>query len=64
MIPSEDVMDIKPKSIKKKLKDKWFAAGVDRAEARYCETMLETPIDEFIEDIKLALKNSDTQWVK
>jgi len=31
MIPSEDVMDIKVKSIKKKLKDKWFAAGVDKA---------------------------------
>ena len=50
-------MDIKPKSIKKKLKDKGFAAGVDRTEARNCETMLDLSIDDFIEDIKLALKD-------
>lgn len=62
MIPSDDVMDIKPKSIKKKLKDKWFAAGVDRGEARNCETMLDLDIGEFIEDIKLALK--DGEWSK
>ena len=62
MIPSDDVMEIKPKSIKKKLKDKWFAAGVDRVEARNCETLLDLDIDEFIEDIKLALK--DGNWTK
>lgn len=62
MIPSDDVMDIKPKSIKKKLKDKNFAAGVDRGEARNCETMLDLNIDEFIEDMKLALK--DGEWNK
>lgn len=62
MIPSEDVMDIKPKSIKKKLKDKWFASGVDRWEARNCESMLDLDIGEFIEDIKLALK--DGEWSK
>lgn len=62
MLPSDDVMDIKPKSIKKKLKDKWFAAGVDRAEARNCESMLGLGIDEFIEDVKLALKW--WEWVK
>lgn len=56
MLPSEDVMDIKPKSIKKKLKDKAFASGVDRGEARNCESMLGLEIDDFIEDIKLALK--------
>ncbi len=62
MLPSNDVMDIKPKSIKKKLKDKSFAAWVDRNEAKACETLLEIPIDEFIEDIKLALK--DWNWQK
>ncbi len=62
MIPSDDVMDIKPKSIKKKLKDKWFASGVDRWEARNCETMLDLDIAEFIEDIKIALK--DWEWSK
>jgi predicted hydrolase (HD superfamily) len=62
MIPSTDVMDIKVSSIKKKLKDKWFAAGVDRDEARNCETMLDIPLDEFIEDMKWALK--DWEWSK
>lgn len=62
MLPSDDVMEIKPKSIKKKLKDKWFAAGVDREHTINCETMLEIPLDEFIEDIKVALK--DWKWTK
>ena len=62
MIPSDDVMEIKPKSIKKKLKDKGFAAWVDRDEARNCESMLDLDIDEFIEDIKLALR--DGNWTK
>lgn len=62
MIPSTDVMDIKVSSIKKKLKDKWFAAGVDRDEARNCETMLDISLDEFIEDMKWALK--DWEWSK
>ncbi|NDK10121.1 hydrolase [Candidatus Gracilibacteria bacterium] len=64
MIPSEDVMDIKAKSIKKKLKDKGFAAGVDREHTMNCETMLDIPLDDFIEDIKYALKESDRTWIK
>ena len=62
MLPSVDVMEIKPKSIKKKLKDKWFAAGVDREHTKNCETLLDIPLDEFIEDIKLAL--TDGEWAK
>lgn len=61
MIPSEDPMDIKPKSINKKLKDKSFASGVDREEARNCETMLDIFVWEFVEDIKIALSKS---WFK
>ena len=64
MIPSTDVMEIKVSSIKKKLKDKSFAAWVDRAEARNCETLLDIPLDEFIEDIKKALAASEIQWEK
>jgi len=64
MIPSDDIMDIKVSSIKKKLKDKWFAAGVDRQHCKNCETMLEIPLDEFIEDTKLALKQSERTWEK
>jgi putative nucleotidyltransferase with HDIG domain len=61
-IPSNDVMDIKPSSIRKKLKDASFAAGVDRGEALNCETMLAIPLEDFVEDIKLALKGGE--WVK
>ncbi len=64
MIPSEDVMDIKVSSIKKKLKDKAFAAWVDREHTKNCETMLDIPLDAFIEDIKCALKESDREWKK
>jgi len=56
MLPSEDVMDIKVKSIKKKIKDKSFAAGVCRIEVKNCENLLEIPLDEFIEDMKHGLK--------
>lgn len=64
MLPSDDVMEIKPKSIKKKLKDKHFAAGVDREHTKNCETLLGIPLDEFIEDIKIALKNAGIEWSK
>lgn len=55
MIPSNEVMDIKPESIIKKLKDKWFATWVDRNEARSCESLLNISLVDFISDIKLAL---------
>lgn len=64
MIPSDDVMDIKVKSIKKRLKDKSFAAGVDREHAKNCETLLDIPLDEFVEDIKIALSQSEFKWEK
>jgi predicted hydrolase (HD superfamily) len=49
-------MEVKPSSIRKKLKDSSFAAGVDRGEALNCETMLNIPLEAFVEDMKLALK--------
>lgn len=55
MLPTEDVMEIKASSVIKKLKDKSFAAGVDRDEARNCETLLDIELSDFIEDIKTAL---------
>ena len=62
MIPSDNVMDIKPSSIRKKLKDASFAAGVDRGEALNCETLLGIPLEEFIEDIKGGLAGGN--WKK
>jgi hypothetical protein len=29
-----------------------------------CETMLDIPLDDFIEDIKCALKQSKREWMK
>ncbi len=55
MIPSDNVMDIKPSSIRKKLKDTSFAAGFDRAEALNCETLLSIPLENFVEEIKIGL---------
>ncbi len=50
MRPSRSVMDMEVKSVKKKFKDKSFAAGVDREVIlRGCE-MLELSLDEVIED--------------
>lgn len=62
MIPSENVMDIKPSSIRKKLKDASFAAGVDRGEALNCESLLSIPLEEFVEDIKQGLVGGN--WKK
>ncbi len=61
MIPSDNVADIKVKSIKKKIKDKSFASGVDRNEVKNCETKLNIPLDEFIEDIKKAWEGKKYQ---
>jgi predicted hydrolase (HD superfamily) len=47
--PSKKMDEVKVKSIKKKFKDKAFAAKVDRELIRTCETNLDTPLDEFIE---------------
>lgn len=43
-------------SVKKKLKDKKFAAWVDRQEASNCEKYLAIPLDEFVYDIIKALQ--------
>ena len=43
-------------SVKKKLKDKHFAAGVDREEVHNCEKFLAIPMDEFVPEIIKALQ--------
>lgn len=47
--PSKKMGEVELKSIKKKLKDKGFAAGVDREHMKTAETELNTPLDEFIQ---------------
>jgi predicted hydrolase (HD superfamily) len=43
-------MDLKPKSVKKKWKDKRFAAGVDRSIIEKGATMLGVELSELISD--------------
>ena len=48
--PSKSVMDVKPKSVKKKWKDKRFAAGVDRSIIEKGAEMLGVEVSELIAD--------------
>ena len=42
------MMGMKPKSIVKKIKDKGFAAAVDRVHMKYCEDYFDIPVSEFL----------------
>lgn len=46
--PSKKIADVEIKSVTKKLKDKGFAAQVDREQIRQCETLLGMPLDAFV----------------
>ena len=48
--PSKSVMDVKPKSVKKKWKDKRFAAGVDRSIIEKGAAMLGMELTDMIAD--------------
>ena len=48
--PSKSVLDVKPKSVKKKWKDKRFAAGVDRSIIEKGAAMLGVEVSELIAD--------------
>jgi len=48
--PSKSVLDVKPKSVKKKWKDKRFAAGVDRSVIEKGARMLNIEISDLISD--------------
>lgn len=54
--PSKKIADVEVSSIKKKLKDKTFAAQVDREQIRACEELLGIPLDEFIDLTLQAMK--------
>lgn len=51
--PDKKLASVEVKSIKKKFKEKSFAAGADRDQIMLCETELGIPLDEFFE---IALK--------
>jgi lysyl-tRNA synthetase, class II len=46
--PSKKIADVEVSSVKKKLKDKGFAAQVDRSQINKCEELLGITLDEFI----------------
>jgi len=54
--PSRSVLDMKPKSVKKKWKDKSFAAGVSREIIEKGATMLGVELSELIDDAIMAMR--------
>lgn len=54
--PSKKLADVEVKSVTKKLKDKGFAAQVDRAQIGKCEELLGIPLAEFVGIILDAMK--------
>lgn len=54
--PSKSIMDVKTKSVKKKWKDKRFAAGVDRSIIEKGADMLGVEISELITDTIAGMK--------
>lgn len=54
--PSKSVMDLKAKSVKKKWKDKRFAAGVDRTIIEKGAAMLEVELSELITDTIMGMR--------
>lgn len=55
--PSKSVMDLKPKSVKKKWKDKRFAAGVDRTIIEKGAAMLGVELSELIADTIMGMRD-------
>ena len=55
--PSKSVLDLEPKSVKKKWKDKAFAAGVDRSIIQRGIDMLEMERDDVIKETIQAMRN-------
>lgn len=56
--PSKSVMDLEVKSVKKKWREKGFAAGVDRGVIEKGAAMLGVSLDELIGDVIAALREA------
>ncbi len=54
--PSKKIADVEVKSVTKKMKDKGFAAQVDREQMKQCEPLLGIPLDEFVQITLDAMK--------
>lgn len=59
--PSKSILDVNLKSVKKKWKDKAFAAPVNRAEIEHAAAALGVPLDEHIQVVLEAMQaNAET----
>lgn len=58
--PSKSILDVEVSSIKKKWKDKAFAAPVNRAEIEHAAQTLGVPLEEHIQTVLTALKANAT----
>ena len=56
--PSKSILDVEVKSVKKKWKEKSFAAGVDRGIIEKGAGMLGVPVDELIADTIAGMKEA------
>ncbi len=56
MRPSKSVMDFEVKSLKKKFKDKRFAAGCDRNVIRHGAELMEMDLDELFASVIEAMR--------
>lgn len=54
--PSKSILDVELSSVKKKWKDKLFAAPVNRAEIEHAAAALGVPLDEHIQIVLAAMK--------
>lgn len=55
--PSKKIADVEVSSVKKKMKDKTFAAQVDREQIKQCEELLKIPLEESIGITLEAMKS-------
>lgn len=55
--PSKNIADVTVSSVKKKWKDKAFAAGVDRTEIEHAAVALGVPLDEHIDVVLKAMQS-------
>ena len=59
--PSKSIMDMKAKSVKKKWKDKSFAAGIDRSIIQKGAEMLSLELDELFTDTIMGMREVAAQ---
>jgi len=63
MRPSKSTMDLEVKSLRKKFKDKSFAAGCSREVIEQGAEMLGWPLDELFEKTILAMRHAEEQGI-